>query len=189
MTAENATADVREVILATIRERLLDDGEILRTDADDDERHMRSIAEHALDAALARGASLHDVHAAAAAELARTHVEGYQDQTFDPDGSGMFDPSIDHLADLPFKTLGLEPPEPDAPERTLNDLRRSQTLRLVYMLVNKIGTRAFLRVRDVWVARVRELGLDDAPLGEMVDARERAALFTAGLYGEEVPAA
>ncbi len=182
-----APADTREVILATIRQRLLDDdAHVVRLDDASYDRHVDSIAEHALDAAIARGSRLADVHDAARAEVACTPLPG-STVDLDPDGPSPFNEKLDPVADLPFEQIGLVPPFPDAPERTLNDLRRSMTVRLLSMLTITIDARASRAVIDVFTARARELGLVNPQLGDVMDSHERVALFTAGLYGEEEP--
>jgi hypothetical protein len=183
-------ADTREVVLATIRGRLLDDdAEVLRLDPDDADRHTWSIVEHALDAALARGASLQEVHATAAVEVNAIDVEGMESPDVPPDGAGLFREELDTLADEPLDNLGFN--RPDESARTLNELRREQTARVLYMLVSKLAARAQLRVRDAYFARLDAIAPEDAPLGSLIDRRERLALFHAGLYGdpEESPAA
>jgi hypothetical protein len=179
-----APADVREVVLATIRARLLDDDvHTLRYDEDEHDRHTWSIAEHALDAARARGADLPDVFVAVATELERLGHERY-----DPEHHGLFHPGLDHLADLPFEQIGFEPPVGLIhQECTLSDLRRSQTARLLYLLTLTLADRAFQRVRRTYVARLAEHDLDGTTtaVGQVIGRDERVALFTAGLYGDD----
>jgi hypothetical protein len=58
-----SNVDVREVLLVTIRGRLLDDDVDRLRGGASDRRRLESVAEQALDAALARGATLAEVYA------------------------------------------------------------------------------------------------------------------------------
>lgn len=175
------TADIREVLLATIRGRLLDDdAHIVRLEYDVVDRHYQSIAEHAMDAALARGVALGDVYREATAELARI-------LDFETDDCGLFEPSIDHLGDVAFEQLaGDETPSLLRGGLTVNGLRRAQTLRVLNMLVNRIELRAARRVHTALLARTRERGLspDTTFVGDVLDEGERLEIYTAGLYGD-----
>jgi hypothetical protein len=184
-------ADVREVILATIRGRLLDDDLYMLRRGEAREVHTRSIAEHALDAARARGASLRVITSTADSEQASIHVSGMDlGPVFDRDGP--FCPALDEYpADVPVERLFGDDVPVAVRGMTIDEVRRSCALGALDLLVDKLLARAYFRVFDTFEARrhSRELEPETATVGDLIGDDERIALFTAGLYGEEPPAA
>jgi hypothetical protein len=151
--------DVREVLLATIRDRLLDDFNRVRRGADE-RRLFVSIAEQALAAALARGATLEDVCRIAYAELEGADV-----------------PEMEWMPDDPRPLFA------DAElDDTLEEARRAGTLEVLGVLTLKLRGRAFSSLLACVRERIRERGLDEwTAIGEVVGPREQVELFTAGI--------
>jgi hypothetical protein len=207
MARHDVNVDTREMILATIRVQLLDYAEVGCLDPEDafgyrypgdEDRQAWSVAEYVLDAATARGAQLADVCAAVAVELVCIRqtsaqnprmselVEDFERVEADAEGEGLFDERFDHVADLSFGPIRF--PAPVATDdpftvSTLADLRRLQTLRLLYLLSKALDIRASGRVTDAFFDACYKVE-PGTRLGEVLGREERREQFIAGLYDD-----
>jgi hypothetical protein len=137
-------------------------------------------------------------------------VEDFERVEADAEGEGLFDERFDHVADLSFGPIRFPAPvEGLCDERfshadpsfgqsrfpapvatddpftvsTLADLRRLQTLRLLYLLSKALDIRASGRVTDAFFDACYKVE-PGTRLGEVLGREERREQFIAGLYDD-----